>query len=247
GIYEKIPVHPIVPDVFLSLDVKYADDIWKKKNRCYMIGIFGKPPELVIEIVSNKIGQENTTKRDKYASMGINYYVIFDPGLHIIPSKLCAYKLVDQSYVPKPHKEYIWFEDLNVGLKIHEGIFEEMDAEWLRWCDGNGNMLLTGTESRDIEKQRAESEKQRAEAEKQRAESEKQKAEAEKQRAEVEKQKAEAEKQRAEVEKQKAEAEKQRAEVEKQRADAERQRAEALEQELTKLKAEKLQAEDQAI
>jgi hypothetical protein len=37
-----------------------------------------------------------------------------------------------------------------------------MKAEWLRWCDTNGNILLTGKEACDLEKQKAEAEKQRA-------------------------------------------------------------------------------------
>ncbi|KPA18031.1 protein containing DUF820, partial [Candidatus Magnetomorum sp. HK-1] len=129
GIYEEIPDKPIVPDVFLSLDVQYAENIWEKKNRCYMIGIFGKPPELVIEVVSNKVGRENTTKLDKYASMGIKYYAIFDPDLHILPRKLHAYQLFNQSYILLPKNNInncIWFEDLNVGLKIQEGVIEGM-------------------------------------------------------------------------------------------------------------------------
>ena len=172
GIYEKIPDKPIVPDVFLSLDVQYADNIWEKKNRCYMIGIFGKPPELVIEVVSNKVGQENTTKKEKYASMGIKYYAIFDPDLHILPTKLYAYQLINNSYILFPKRkenDCVWFEDLNIGLTIHDCFFEGVRDKWLRWCDSNGNILLTGIERSEVEKKRADAEKNRADTEKNRA------------------------------------------------------------------------------
>jgi Uma2 family endonuclease len=185
GIYDYNPVTPIVPDVFLSLDVQYAEDIWLKKNRCYMMSIFRKPPELVIEVVSNKIGGENTDKLKKYESMGIKYYVIFDPLAHILPTTFCAYKLVKGAYKKIPSKDKnVWFHDLNVGLKVQTGSFENMDADWLRWCDKNGNILYTGQESTTIERLKTKTEKIRADAEKKRANAEKKRADAEKKRAE---------------------------------------------------------------
>ena len=48
----------MVPDVMLSLDVSIADDLQEKKNRSYFVWRFGKPPEVVIEIVSNREGEE---------------------------------------------------------------------------------------------------------------------------------------------------------------------------------------------
>jgi Uma2 family endonuclease len=193
GIYDYKPVTPIVPDVFLSLDVQYADDIWLKKNRCYMMSIFKKPPELVIEIVSNKVGGEDTDKLSKYASMGIKYYVIFDPLAHILPSTFCVYTLIDSSYKKIQSKNRnVWFNDLDIGLKVQIGVYEKMEAEWLRWCDKNGNILHSGQESASIERKQKESEKKRAEAEKNRAEAAIKNVEIEKSRAEAEKNRAEA-------------------------------------------------------
>ena len=37
-----------------------------------------------------------------------------------------------------------------------------MELPWLRWWDGGGNLLSTGDERAEREKQRAEQEKQRA-------------------------------------------------------------------------------------
>jgi len=170
GIYDFNSVTPIVPDVFLSLDVQYAPDIWLKKNRCYMMNVFKKPPELVIEIVSNKVGGENTDKVINYQKMGVKYYVIFDPLAYILPSTFLVYQLVDGAYVPLTSKnKQIWFKDLNIGLKVVHGIYEKMTADWLRWCDANGNVLHTGLEKSEIEKKRADTERNRADIEKKRA------------------------------------------------------------------------------
>ncbi|HSX77853.1 MAG TPA: Uma2 family endonuclease, partial [Candidatus Saccharimonadia bacterium] len=53
-----------------------------------------------------------------------------------------------------------------------QGKFEDREDIWLRWCDREGQMLLTGAERAEQEHQRAEQEHQRAEQEHQRAEQE---------------------------------------------------------------------------
>ncbi|MEB3213063.1 MAG: Uma2 family endonuclease [Leptolyngbyaceae bacterium] len=40
----------------------------------------------------------------------------------------------------------VWLEDLTIGLGIWEGEFEGVSGHWLRWCDRDGNWLLTDTE-----------------------------------------------------------------------------------------------------
>jgi len=68
-----------------------------------------------------------------------------------------------------PTKKHIWFKDLNIGVKVIHGSFEKMTADWLRWCDADGNILLTGLEKSEIEMKRADAEKKQAEIEKNRA------------------------------------------------------------------------------
>ena len=92
GVFYDINKQPIVPDVFLSLEVKPKKDIWEKKNRTYFVWEFGKIPEVVIEIVSNKKGGEDTTKLKRYAEFGPLYYVIFDPENYLKEGTLRVYK-----------------------------------------------------------------------------------------------------------------------------------------------------------
>ncbi|MGH2413303.1 MAG: Uma2 family endonuclease, partial [Microcystaceae cyanobacterium] len=56
GIFSADEQPAIVPDVFLSLDVQVPENWWEKQNRSYLMWKFGKPPDVVIEIVSNKEG-----------------------------------------------------------------------------------------------------------------------------------------------------------------------------------------------
>jgi len=46
----------------------------------------------------------------------------------------------------QPSNPLIWLEDLGIGLGIWHGKFDEVRGYWLRWCDPEGNWLLTDTE-----------------------------------------------------------------------------------------------------
>ncbi|MGE3536557.1 MAG: Uma2 family endonuclease [Candidatus Tectimicrobiota bacterium] len=93
GIF-AVPRNPaIVPDVFLSLDVEVADDWWQRAHRSYFVWEFGKAPEVVIEIVSNTEGEEDSGKRQKYARMHVLYYVIYDPLRQVMDEVLTIYRL----------------------------------------------------------------------------------------------------------------------------------------------------------
>ncbi|BDI18738.1 hypothetical protein ANSO36C_45400 [Nostoc cf. commune SO-36] len=79
GIYYTDLQPPIVPDIFLSLDVEVPQNWWEKQNRCYMVWRFGKPPEVVLEIVSNKEGDELGKKLKTYEQMRASYYIVYGP------------------------------------------------------------------------------------------------------------------------------------------------------------------------
>jgi Uma2 family endonuclease len=168
------------PDVLISLGVAPPqENHLAKENRSYFVWRYNKPPDLNLEVVSNLVGGELTTKLLGYARMGVIYYVVWDPESLLSERKLHCFALERGKYVPCDP----WFPILELGVKVWEGVFGDMHATFLRWCDLDGNILPTGAERAEHEKQRAEHEKQRAEHEKQRAEHEKQRAEHEKQRA----------------------------------------------------------------
>jgi Uma2 family endonuclease len=66
---------PIVPDVFVSLDVETPQDFRQKRNRTYFVWEFGKAPDVVIEVVSSREGNELGRKLHDYARLGVPYYV----------------------------------------------------------------------------------------------------------------------------------------------------------------------------
>lgn len=141
---------PIVPDMFLSLDVTVPDDWYDKRHRSYMIWEFGKAPDVVIEIVSNRDGGEDTTKMEIYARIGVRYYVIYDPTQQLSNYVLRVYELRGLHYV---ELDRFWLEGIGLGLVFWQGVFEQKEDRWLRWCDENDTPLPTGAEA---ERARAE-------------------------------------------------------------------------------------------
>ena len=222
GIFSMVRIPPIVPDMFLSLDVEVAQDWWKKAHRSYFIWEFGKAPELVLEIVSNQEGGENDEKRRKYARMGVKYYVIYDPLRQIMPETLTIYRISGGEYEQSRSAR---FPLLGLGLTLWDGVFEGKQDTWLRWTDIGGGLIPTGKERADEASRRAVEALRRAAKEGQRADEASHREAQERQRAEEASRRANEEGQRA------AEAFRREAE-ERQRADQERQRADSAEQHL---------------
>ena len=79
GVFPSLHQPPLVPDVFVSLDVSVPDNMFEQSHRSYFFWEFGKAPEVVIEIVSNRKGGELSSKRRDYARIGVTYYVVYDP------------------------------------------------------------------------------------------------------------------------------------------------------------------------
>lgn len=140
----------IVPDVLFSADVEMPTDFSCKENRSYFLWEFGKPPDIAIEIVSNKIGGEAGEKPQKYARMRVPYYVIYDPLHQIMPDVLTAYRLNGYNYEPMPAAE---FPEFNLRLTLWQGTFEDGTGEWLRWTDAQGRLVPTGKERAEQERQ----------------------------------------------------------------------------------------------
>jgi Uma2 family endonuclease len=55
-----------------------------------------------------------------------------------------------------PENAIAWLADLEVGLGVWEGVFEDVPGYWLRWCDHSGNWFLTDTEQARMAREQAE-------------------------------------------------------------------------------------------
>jgi Uma2 family endonuclease len=200
------------PDVFIAGDLLWYPIKGSDKKRCApdAMVVFGRPkgdrgsylqweeenipPQVVFEILSpGNTRQEMENKLDFYDNNGVEEYYFYDP-----------YKNDLQGWL-RSDKNLTKIQNINGWVSPRLGITFRLTASTLEIYRPDGRKFLTSIELEE----RAERERQRADAEKQRADTEQQRAEAEKQRADNEQQRAEAEKQRADNEQQRAEVERQ--------------------------------------
>ena len=144
GIFRVTHESPIVPDMFLSMDTVLPDDPWPKGNRCYFLEKYGKPPEVVVEVVSDREG-ERGKNFEKYARIGVLYYIVFDPQKVIQPECLRVYELRGSRYVLRRSRR---FAGIGLGVTLWDGVFEYMNTKWLRWCDLEGWVIPVASETR---------------------------------------------------------------------------------------------------
>ncbi len=181
GVFSIAEQPAIVPDVFVSMDVQPHEGWWDAFERSYFVWDYGKPPDVVIEIVSNPRGHEADDKLRRYAWMHVPYYVIFDPNRQVGDEVVRIYRLHGATY---ERWESGWLPEIGLGLRLWTGRFEEREATWLRWCDEDGTLIPTGAERAQQERERAQQAEERAEQERERAEQERKRAEQERERAE---------------------------------------------------------------
>jgi len=181
GLFYAIEQPPFVPDALLSLDVRCPKDLWPKSHRSYFTWEYGKPPDVIVEVVSNRKGGEDTTKLAGYARIRVPYYVVFDPErllsdelLRVYELQRFEYHLFDQPLLP----------GIDLGLQLWQGSYEGHENTWLRWVDSGGQLITTGGERAKQAEQQAKQAEQQAQQAEQQAKQAEQRAESAEQRAE---------------------------------------------------------------
>ncbi len=162
GIFFSVHQSPLVPDMFLSLDIEMGKDWNADENRSYFVWELGKVPEAVVEVVSNKEGNELGSKLKRYAEWGVTYYVVFDPFRELGETVLYVYELGFGKRL-RPRKDFS-MPTLGLSLTLWEGSYEGITDTWLRWCDQDGNIIPTGKEGREQAEARAMNEAERADS-----------------------------------------------------------------------------------
>ncbi len=160
GVFTSPYLPPLVPDAFLSLDVQPHPDWQMQEHRAYFIWEFEKPPDVVVEIVSNQAGHELDEKRRRYAKMGVTYYVVFDPWRNLSNEILRVY----ERGFGNRYRQRNDFALPEAGLQVAlwQGVFEDWQDTWLRWCDRDGKLIATPEERATSAEERAASAEERA-------------------------------------------------------------------------------------
>ncbi|MBP87204.1 MAG: hypothetical protein CMJ64_10870 [Planctomycetaceae bacterium] len=154
--------------MMLSRGVELPSDVHKKENRSYFVWEYGKVPDLVVEVVSNREGGEDTTKFEAYGEIGIPYYIIQDPYHQLSDETLRVYRREGLSrYQRFDHSGML--PGIDLGVCLWQGLYEDLDGTWLRWTDSAGTIIETGAERADREKEHADHSTERADLQQARA------------------------------------------------------------------------------
>jgi Uma2 family endonuclease len=176
GIYWRNTDPPLrgclAPDWFYVPDVPPM--LEGQVRRSYVMWQELESPRLVVEFVSG----DGSVERDRTPDQGkfwiyerrirAAYYAIYE----VDPGQVEVWRIVGGVYERVAANERGHYPIVPLGFEfgIWEGEYLGMHLPWLRCWDRQGQLLLSGFERAEHEKQRAEHEKQRAEHEKQRAE-----------------------------------------------------------------------------
>lgn len=168
GVFSVIHEPPLVPDVFLSLDVVPFQNLREKRAFTYFIWEYGKPPDVVVEVVSRKPGGELDRKLRGYARMGVAYYVVFDP-LQVLSQRILQVFEIMPGQHRYSRRADFGLPHIGLSLAMWQGTFEGVTLEWIRWCDRDGNLIALGAERAALQTERANQETERANQETERA------------------------------------------------------------------------------
>ncbi len=95
--------------------------------------------------------------------LGIPYYVVYSR----YTDELRAFELAGGRYRKLELADNrIWLPEIKLFLGLWRGLHRNCERRWLRWFDANGNLIPSPDEKSELEKLRADQEKQRAEKEK---------------------------------------------------------------------------------
>jgi Uma2 family endonuclease len=138
GVYDDAKQPAIGPDGFLSLGVPRIRPS-NQLRLSYVVRDEKVMPQWVLEVVSKEPGGEYDEKFDRYASMGVLYYTIYNPthadrDNHEVFE---VYKLVDGRYVRQLGNP-VWMPELGLGIGHEVRSQEGMTRDWLYWYDEAG-------------------------------------------------------------------------------------------------------------
>jgi len=191
ALYYALRTPALVPDFLLSLGVTppaepidQKNHSYPKENRSYFVWEYGKPPDLVVEIVSNRKGNELGDKLLDYVQAGVGYYVVFDPMQALGKEFLRIFTRHGNSFRETSER---WFPEVDLGVTLWTGSWEEWPPQqWLRWVDRAGNLVPTSVEAQAKARQEtSEARQETTEANRRAVEAEKAVNEARRQREEL--------------------------------------------------------------
>lgn len=169
------------PDFFVALDVP------KRERKSWVIWEEGKGPDVVIELLSaSTAAQDKGEKKDIYQDrIRVPEYFWFDPW----SGEWAGFIIQHRRYVAieEDNQGRLLSQTLGLALVRWEGVYQEVEARWLRWATLSGALLPTPQEvAVETQRQATEAQHQATEAQRQATEAQRQATEAQRQQATLE-------------------------------------------------------------
>jgi Uma2 family endonuclease len=125
----------------------------------------GRLPDVIIELLSPSTEQvDRTVKKDLYARVfGTAEYYLYDPQSRKLEGFGLAAPGVYRPLAPDAWGR-LWSEQLGVFLGRWHGVWEGMEADWVRLYRADGSLVPTAKEQAEAARQQVEAERQRADA-----------------------------------------------------------------------------------
>lgn len=154
GIWFRRPGTPTA--VNLGPDVFVVRDAVKGEREKWVVELEGRGPDVVIELLSPR-----TARRDRTTKKALYQDILKVPEYYMYhPYRLTreAFRLRDGVYVPVPldAEGRHYSEQLGLYLVPWQGVWEELGGTWFRWALPDGTLLPTAPERAEAERQRAE-------------------------------------------------------------------------------------------
>jgi Uma2 family endonuclease len=145
------------PDFFAVLGVP------KKERLSWVVWEEGKPPDVVIELLSESTAaQDKNEKKLIYQNLlRVPEYFWYDP---FNPNDWAGFYLSRGVYQPiSPNAEHqLVSQSLGLALVRWQGNYRGVETTWLRWATLEGELLPTGQETVELERQKAHEAEERA-------------------------------------------------------------------------------------
>jgi len=183
GFFSSVIEAPMVPDEFVSFDVEPRPNLRTKENCAYFMWDFRKPPEVVVELAPEHDLAETGQRMERYARIGVSFYVNYDPLTRGQLDAVQTYKLHGSNYVLQQSN---LLGEIGLQLIEWKGDFERWNRTWIRWATASGELIPTSQERAERRAKIAEEERGRAEREMHRADQARYRADHAKQRADQE-------------------------------------------------------------
>ena len=134
-----------VPRLYQEQDMRLSYVIWQE----------GVSPSIIVELISPGTEKEDLgesskdpegppTKWEVYEQiLRVPYYIV----LNRYTDKLQAFTLVSGQYEECSLSEpRLWMPTLKIGIGLWQGCYRDINRQWLRWYDAEGNWIPTQAE-----------------------------------------------------------------------------------------------------